>query len=203
MTRSQLEPVLDLDPQPRPLPNLEGERTICRLPSEYDIPQILAFYERNREHLEKVQSPRPREFYTKTYWRMRCLSVHQEFEDDRSCQLVVFDRNEPKVVIGYCNYASFIRGHFFACRLGYGIDKDYEGKGYMYEALNNSIRFLFDELNMHRIEANYLPYNERSGALLERLGFKKEGYAEHYLNVHGRWEPHVLTSLTNPSWKRS
>lgn len=198
MTRVELGIV---STQPLPLPLLEGERTVCRLPTEQDIPQILAFYHRNRDHLEKVQSPRPREFYTKTYWRIKCITARQEFEDDRSCQLIIFDRSNPNLVIGYCNFVNFIRGHFFACRLGYGLDRDYEGKGFMYDALHVAIRYLFQELNMHRIEANYLPWNEKSGKVLHRLGFKKEGYAERYLHVHGKWEPHILTALTNPSWR--
>lgn len=32
------------------------------------------------------------------------------------------------------------------------------------------------------------------------LGFKVEGYAYDYLLINGRWEDHVLTSLTNPAW---
>jgi len=53
---------------------------------------------------------------------------------------------------------------------------------------------------MHRIMANYMPHNARSGDLLARLGFQKEGYAKDYLLIDGRWQDHVLTSLTAPDW---
>jgi ribosomal-protein-alanine N-acetyltransferase len=45
--------------------------------------------------------------------------------------------------------------------------------------------------------ANYMPANERSGKLLSRLGFEREGLAKRYLYINGRWEDHVLTALLN------
>ncbi|MFB0585429.1 hypothetical protein [Aeromonas salmonicida] len=39
----------------------------------------------------------------------------------------------------------------------------------------------------------------RSAALLERLGFEREGYARDYLMINGRWEDHILTALLNPA----
>ena len=71
----------------------------------------------------------------------------------------------------------------------------------MTEALSLAIHYAFTELNLHRIMANYSPTNERSGRLLRRLGFVVEGYAQNYLLVHGTWQDHVLTSLTNEQWQ--
>jgi len=51
---------------------------------------------------------------------------------------------------------------------------------------------------VHRIHANYMPHNRRSGAVLRRLGFVVDGFARDYLQINGRWEDHVLTSLINP-----
>lgn len=58
--------------------------------------------------------------------------------------------------------------------------------------------FAFGTLRLHRIMANYLPHNTRSGAVLSRLGFKREGYAEAYLFINGKWQDHILTPLVNP-----
>ena len=44
---------------------------------------------------------------------------------------------------------------------------------------------MFREQNLHRIQANYVPRNERSGGLLRRLGFVVEGYARDYLLLNG------------------
>jgi ribosomal-protein-alanine N-acetyltransferase len=67
----------------------------------------------------------------------------------------------------------------------------------MSEALERAIRYLFDDLLLHRIEANHMPSNTRSAKLLARLGFEREGYARDYLFIDGAFRDHVLTSLTN------
>jgi len=58
---------------------------------------------------------------------------------------------------------------------------------------------MFNHFNIHRVMATYMVTNDRSQALLERLGFEKEGYAKSYLNIAGTWEDHILTALVNPS----
>ena len=67
----------------------------------------------------------------------------------------------------------------------------------MHEALTLGIDFMFQEMALHRIMANYMPRNERSARVLQRLGFAIEGQAKDYLMINGRWEDHTLTSLIN------
>ncbi len=45
----------------------------------------------------------------------------------------------------------------------------------MYEALTSAIRYMQRTQHIHRIMANYMPHNKRSGDLLARLGFEKKG----------------------------
>ena len=71
----------------------------------------------------------------------------------------------------------------------------------MYEALTQIIRYMQKHQGMHRIMANYMPHNMRSGNLLTRLGFEREGYAKQYLEINGEWRDHVLTALTDNEWK--
>jgi starch phosphorylase len=73
----------------------------------------------------------------------------------------------------------------------------------MQEALEAAIAYMFETQNLHRIMANYIPGNERSARLLERLGFEREGYAKAYLNIAGRWQDHVLTARVNPRFETS
>ena len=87
--------------------------------------------------------------------------------------------------------------------LGYAIDQAHEGRGLMREALEATIEHAFTVLRLHRIQANYVPENERSGRLLERLGFRREGLAKDYLFIDGRWRDHVLTARLNPAFDTS
>ena len=57
---------------------------------------------------------------------------------------------------------------------------------------------MFDVKGLHRIQANHLPENARSAALLARLGFVREGLAKDYLFIGNAWRDHVLNALTNP-----
>ena len=181
----------------RPLPRIETPRTTIRLAETADAPQVLDYYWRNREHLEPFEPLRSPNFYEESAWVLRIAFFLDSFQADRSLNLFMFSKSDPSRVIGAIGFSNIVRGAFQACYLGYGVDQAYEGKGYMREALHASIAYVFDELRLHRIMANYMPFNHRSGRLLHRLGFVVEGYARAYLQINGKWEDHVLTSLTN------
>jgi len=72
----------------------------------------------------------------------------------------------------------------------------------MREALTSAITYIFDEIRLHRIMANFRPENVRSERLLKRLGFEREGLARSYLRINGVWADHVLTSLINQTPER-
>ncbi len=60
--------------------------------------------------------------------------------------------------------------------LGYYLDQEQTGKGLATEAVKRAMKFIFDELNAHKIILITRDTNERSYKLAERLGFKKEGH---------------------------
>jgi ribosomal-protein-alanine N-acetyltransferase len=82
--------------------------------------------------------------------------------------------------------------------LGYSIARQDQGAGLMQEILEAGIGYMFEVRDLHRIMANHIPGNHRSENLLRRLGFVREGYAQSYLNIDGRWQDHVLNALINP-----
>ena len=122
----------------------------------------------------------------------------REFRSGSSVCLVMMDSVEQEV-LGVCNYTNIVRGTFQSCHLGYALAGRHQGQGLMHEALMASNQFIFDQLELHRIMANYMPRNQRSGDLLHRLGFVIEGEARSFLKINGKWEDHVLTSMLNPA----
>jgi ribosomal-protein-alanine N-acetyltransferase len=70
----------------------------------------------------------------------------------------------------------------------------------MREGLHLVIDRCFDDLRLHRLEANIQPSNERSIALVRGLGFRKEGLSRRYLKIGGRWRDHERWALLVDEW---
>lgn len=99
-------------------------------------------------------------------------------------------------MIGAANLSQISRGILQACFLGYDLDSEQQGRGYMNEALGAVVEYAFTTLKLHRIMANHLPENKKSARVLERLGFSIEGLAKDYLLIGGQCRDHLLMSLT-------
>ncbi|MCC6574259.1 MAG: GNAT family N-acetyltransferase [Planctomycetes bacterium] len=185
----------------REKPQLETTRLILRLPEAADAPALACYAIEERAFLAPWGPVRPDAYYTEDHWQQQPATQLQNFLEDKGLLLFAFDRENPAQVHGRVSFSNFVRGAFHACHLGYELRRRSQGKGLMHEALEAAIAYAFAELNLHRIQANYMPRNERSARVLEKLGFVIEGRARAYLLINGVWEDHVLTSLTNPRWR--
>lgn len=63
-------------------------------------------------------------------------------------------------------------------------------RGYMKEGLAQVTHFAFDELGLHRLEANIQPENTASIALVKSVGFRYEGFSPRFLKISGVWRDH-------------
>lgn len=179
-------------------PVLFTPRLMLRYPRLSDLKKFEEFLERNYTHFEPWEST----LKTPVPLRQQLDYWIKECDEESAARFFLFKReDESGPIIGQCNFSQILRGPFYACYLGYRIDKDFEGQGLMFEALKQATDYVFDELNIHRIMAGYMPINVRSGRLLKKLDFTIEGYARDYLIINNRWEDHILTSLTNPRWR--
>jgi RimJ/RimL family protein N-acetyltransferase len=75
------------------------------------------------------------------------------------------------------------------------------GQGYGYEAGELALGFAFNELNLHRVTATVFSYNERSLALVEKLGFRREGTFREFLQRDGERHDMLLYGLLRPEWE--
>jgi ribosomal-protein-alanine N-acetyltransferase len=175
------------------LPKLFTDRLICRLLEPHEAKLMCSFRRENKNHLERWEPLRKPSFFTESFWQAQLRTQLRDFREGVSANFSILDKDEM-FIVGVCNYTNIVRGTFQSCQLGYAIAKQCEGQGLMEEALRRTNDFVFSQLGLHRIMAAYLPHNQRSGSLLGRLGFKREGFAEKYLKINGIWEDHVLTS---------
>ena len=181
---------------------LETARLRLILPEQADASRLVRYYEENKEHLAPWEPLRADEYYTDAFWLAEVAKLRDDFLNDRALRLVLVDKSDPGgLILGQCGLNNIVRGSFQACHLGYSLHHQAVGKGLMSEALNALIAHAFNDMRLHRIMANYMPNNERSARVLQRLGFVIEGYARDYLFLAGKWQDHVLTSLVNPEWR--
>lgn len=178
--------------------SLTTQNLILRTPSPEDLSAITDFENRNSNHLKKWESTNSANSQSV---QKRLENWIKECEEGKSVRFLIRPKGDPNKIIGFCNFTQIFHGSFQACYLGYKIDYEYEGKGLMFEALEASIRYVLEELCIHRIMANYMPINTKSAKLLHRLGFTVEGYAKNYLLINGQWEDHILTALTVEQWQ--
>ncbi|CUI16754.1 ribosomal-protein-alanine acetyltransferase [Candidatus Protochlamydia naegleriophila] len=182
---------------------LKTERLLLKTPQLSHAEALVDFEKRNREFLKPYMATTGEDLFSVYEWEKRLEKWQVEQQHSQSMRLLFFLKGSAHrdLVIGSCHFTQCFRGAFHACYLGYKIDQSHQGYGFMFEGLQHAISYLFDDLNFHRIMANYLPTNLRSEQLLKRLGFMVEGYAKNYLMIDGRWQDHVLTSLTNAHWQ--
>lgn len=180
-----------------PIEPIRTARTLIRLLRPDDVPLLRRYRLDNREHLEPWEPRRDASYYEDEACLRMIVGAMEMALADRAYAFAVLDPDATRMLAGF-TLANVVRGAFMACHLGYGIDRAHQGRGLMREALEAGLGFAFGELGLHRVMANYMPRNRRSAALLERLGFEREGYARDYLRIAGRWEDHVLTARTAP-----
>ncbi len=104
--------------------------------------------------------------------------------------------------IGDFSYWRILRENHRA-EIGYTLKPQFWGKGFMKETIIELIKFGFNNLNLHSIEANVNPENESSKKLLHRLGFRKEGYFKENYYFDGKYLDSEIFSLLEVDFKHS
>jgi ribosomal-protein-alanine N-acetyltransferase len=100
------------------------------------------------------------------------------------------------VVVGRIT-GSIVRGAFQSCGIGYWVDKDHQARGLASAAVAGIKSLAFDQMGLHRLQAETLPHNVASQRVLARNGFERYGLAPAYLRIAGRWQDHVMFQVIN------
>ena len=93
------------------------------------------------------------------------------------------------------NINEVIRGAFQCGALGYYAFSPYAGKGLMHEGMLLVLKYAFQKLKLHRVEANIQRNNRASIALVRKCGFVREGLSRRMLKVCGKWRDHERWAL--------
>lgn len=97
--------------------------------------------------------------------------------------------------------SEIVRGDFQSAYCSYWAAAPLAGLGHMTAGLELLLEHSFTELGLHRLEANIQPGNERSLALVKRVGFLHEGFSPRYLRINGDWRDHERWALLVDDWR--
>jgi len=183
------------------LPVITTERTILRIAAMGEEPEIVDYVRRNRDHLQPWEPLRDQDYYDLRAWLGAAERDQDEARSGHSYRFRLILPSNPSEYIGTVSLRDIVFRALYTATLGYSLDARYQGLGLMREAVAAVAWFAFHDLNLRRIEACYMPANEKSARLLKEIGFEVEGLMRSSLQVNGKWEDHYLTSLINYEWK--
>jgi len=178
-----------LDPAFNKFPRLETERLILREITDDDAPALFGA-------LSDFE-----------WLRLWGFPVHKTVEDTRawiaSLKQAYKDRTQVRwgiclkgndTPIGSAGFYRFMPHHFRA-EITYEQARHASGQGYMTEALKAIVRFGFEQLDLHSIEAGIDPEHPASIRVAKRLGMQQEGYLHQNYFFQGRFYDTVLFTL--------
>ena len=126
--------------------------------------------------------------------------THEEFqvyikrsEQDNQKSFLVLKNNE---IAGVFNISEIVRGCFQNAFLGFYAVSGFENQGIMSAGLKLILKTIFEELKLHRVEANIQPENSRSINLIKKNKFRYEGFSPRYLKINEQWRGHEHWAIT-------
>jgi len=175
----------------RKFPVLQTGRLTLRLPQMGDYMQWATLRRESESFLAPWEPLRDPAYLSRRAFRYRVNWGRAAVLDKRSLPLLLI-RRADRALLGGITLDNMQGGVAKSCTVGYWMGERFARNGYMAEALEASVRYAFDHLDISRIQAGCLPENTPSRSLLEKSGFKYEGVAQSYLQIAGRWRDHVL-----------
>ncbi len=167
---------------------MKGKNILIRNFTPDDAQELLEYYLRNKEHLREFEPVRDASFFTYETQKEILLESYRQLMTGVGSDLGIYKDNK---LIGKAKISNIVHGVLKSGILGYSIDKEYEGKGYMKEAINLVLEYAKEYLDLHRIEASVLTTNERSKGVLLSCGFEEIGINKKYLYINGKWSDHI------------
>jgi ribosomal-protein-alanine N-acetyltransferase len=176
---------------PEPLPPITGDGVVLRAPQMGDYAAWAQVREASRKFLTPWEPTWPADDLSRPAFRQRLRRYAEDIRTDQAYPFFLF-RGEDGALVGGLALANIRRGVAQAGSLGYWVGAPYSRRGYMSAAVRALVPVAFDLLRLHRMEAACIPTNLASIRLLEKTGFKREGYARSYLCINGIWQDHLL-----------
>ena len=174
-----------------PFPNLETERLYLRRVDKNDVEPILEL----RSNVETMKYiPRPLLITTEEALE-HIVMIDAKIESNEGINWAITLKGSPKLigVIGFYR----IKPEHFRAEIGYMLLPEYGGKGIVTEAIQEAIKYGFQIMKLHSIEAIIDPKNIGSAKVLEKNNFVKEAHLKENEFYEGRFLDTIIYSRLN------
>lgn len=194
MYRTTLMPLL-ADPFEDGLPTLDAERLRLRAVRPEEASDVLRVFGNPVAMEYWSHGPLPDLAAARDY----VTNIHEGWRDRVFYQWAIA-RRQDDAFLGTVTLCEWDRGNRHA-ELGYMLDPAVHGQGLASEAVRTVLRFGFETMELHRVEADTDPRNAASIRLLERLGFQREGYFRERWLINGEWLDSVMFGLLHADFR--
>lgn len=169
------------------LPTLRGSRVVLRWLTADDVDALHQIFS-DPEVARYLAIPRQQ---SRADTERFLDGIHEGY---RTSTLYQWGVEHAGRVVGTCTLGGIDWGNRRA-EIGFALARAVWGQGLMPGALAVVIDHAFGELGLHRIEADVDPRNSPSLRLLERLGFRREGYLRERYFKDGEIQDSVILGL--------
>lgn len=176
------------------IPVLETERLILRGMRVSDAEDMYAYAQQEPVSRYLTWTPHPNLKHTKEY--LTYIGQRYRTGDFYDWAIVL---KEDGHMIGTCGFTAFDFSSDSA-EIGYVLNPVYQGRGLATEAVKEVLRFGFETLSLHRMEAKFIKENSRSLRLMERVGMTFEGYAREALKIKGEYRTIGRCGILKKDW---
>ena len=176
------------------MPRLETERLILRRMAVSDADDMYSYASRADVTEYLLWNPHPTKKYTVDYLRY----IGTRYNAGEFYDWAVVEKESGRM-IGTCGFTRFDPPHDSA-EIGYVLNPDFHGKGYATEAAQRVVKYGFEELGLHRIEAKFMEGNDASLRVMEKLGMQFEGYRRESMLVKRRYRTIGICAMLRNEW---
>ncbi|MFY8155439.1 MAG: GNAT family N-acetyltransferase, partial [Rhabdaerophilum sp.] len=163
-----------------PLPRISGNGLILRTPDMADFPAWVALREQSRGFLAPWEPLWPEDDLSRGAYRRRLVRLRKEAAEESGFSFLIFTE-ETGQLLGGITLSNVRRRAAQTGTLGYWMGEPFARHGFMTKSVRLLSDFAFRTLGLERLEAACLPENVASIRVLEKAGFRREGYARAYL----------------------
>ncbi|RPI74138.1 MAG: N-acetyltransferase [Ignavibacteriales bacterium] len=176
-----------------PFPLIETERLLLRKVYETDVNEI--FFLRSDERVMKYIDKEPAK---STDEALHFIKMINDLEKNNDAVTWALTMKGNDTLIGTICYWNIMKEHYRA-EIGYLLRPEYWGKGIMQEAFSEVVKYGFEVLKLHSLEANVNPDNTASIKLLEKNNFVREAYFRQNYFYNGKFLDSAIYSLLTPT----